>query len=163
MKVIVAIDQSANWKQIVEAITKRRWHRDTSFKVLTVLEPMQWEKSSPVSSEIAHEMALRRQKLASQVLLDARGIIEKNIRDCAVHVEVRTGSPRTEIVDAATDWMADKILIGAHGHSPNRLFSGSVSQAVAQHALCSVELIRLREPPEPSENLPATQATAKSK
>jgi nucleotide-binding universal stress UspA family protein len=65
------------------------------------------------------------------------------------------------LVKAATEWMADKILIGAHGHSPNRLFAESVSQAVAQHALCSVELIRLREPSEPSENLPAAEAKAK--
>jgi len=145
MKVIIAIDRSVNWKQLIEAATIRRWHRDTAFKILTVLEPLQWE-TPVIGTEIAHEVALRRQKLASQILLQARKIIQDKIPECTAHVELRQGSARIEIVNAASEWSADKILLGAHGHAPNRLFAGSVPQAVAQHALCSVELVRLREP-----------------
>jgi len=147
MKVIVAIDQSDNWKQVIDAVTKRRWHQDTSFRILTVIEPLQWERACIAESEIAHEVGLRRQKHASQILLEAKKIIENTVSGASVHVELRQGSPRNEIVMAATDWMADKILVGAHGHAPNRLFSGSVSHAVAQNAQCSVELIRLIDAP----------------
>jgi nucleotide-binding universal stress UspA family protein len=147
MKVIIAIDQSVYWTQLIEAATKRRWHQDTAFKILTVLEPLQWETLA-VGTELAQEVARRRQKLASQILSEARKIIQDSIQECTVHVELRQGSPRTEIINAATEWSADKLLLGAHGHSQNRLFAGSVSQAVAQHALCCVELVRLREPSE---------------
>lgn len=46
---------------------------------------------------------------------------------------------------AAEEFRADLIMVGSHGHGAiERFLLGSVSQAVALHAKCSVEIIRNR-------------------
>ena len=53
------------------------------------------------------------------------------------------GDPRTIILDTAEDWQADLIAVGSHGRTGlDRLLMGSVSEAVAVHAHCSVEVVR---------------------
>jgi nucleotide-binding universal stress UspA family protein len=147
MKVIVAIDQTVYWKQVVQAVIERHWPHDTTFRVLTVMPALEWKDLDALeSSEIFRELLKARQKTAEEILREARELLSKNIDDCSVHTELRQGSPRSEILDAAVEWMADKIMLGAHGHMPNRLFPGTVSRSVAQHAQCSVELIRLKLP-----------------
>jgi nucleotide-binding universal stress UspA family protein len=60
-----------------------------------------------------------------------------------VTTEVLTGSPRRVIVEEAEKWGADLVVIGSHGYrSWERLLLGSVSQAVALHAECSVLIVR---------------------
>ena len=51
--------------------------------------------------------------------------------------------PRTIILNEAAAWGADLIVTGSHGHNRfTSLLPGSVSEAVAMHAPCSVEVIR---------------------
>lgn len=56
---------------------------------------------------------------------------------------MREGDPRHVIVACADEWHADLIVMGSHGRKGvNRLILGSVSDSVARHAPCSVEIIR---------------------
>jgi nucleotide-binding universal stress UspA family protein len=56
---------------------------------------------------------------------------------------VVSGYPKAAIVDEAKVWGADLIVVGAHGRRGlELLLMGSVSEAVAMHAHCSVEVIR---------------------
>jgi nucleotide-binding universal stress UspA family protein len=49
----------------------------------------------------------------------------------------------------AAEWEADLIVVGSHGRrGVNRFLLGSVSEAVALHANCSVEIIRRHVSPE---------------
>jgi nucleotide-binding universal stress UspA family protein len=49
-----------------------------------------------------------------------------------------------EIVDRAAEWHADLIVLGSHGrHGLDRFLIGSVSEYVARHAPCSVEIVRM--------------------
>ncbi len=60
-----------------------------------------------------------------------------------VSTQVLEGSPKKMIVEEAERWGADLILVGSHGHGPaERFLLGSVAQAVAVHAPCSVEIVR---------------------
>lgn len=144
MKVIVALDDSPYAQHVVELIGRRHWPQDTEFKLLHVIEPLvidDWaEEDWP---EMAQELERRRQKHAEKICADARHRIEKHIPDARVHFEIRHGNPKTQIVLAATDWEANRILIGAHGRGvcPHNLL-GSVSRSVAEHSPCSVEIIR---------------------
>jgi len=145
MRVIIAIDQTNYWKQVVDAVIKRHWPKDTSFRVMTVLPLIEWKDVEGLgSSEILQEIIKMRHKAAENILHQAREQLIEKIADCSAHTDLRQGSPRGEILDAAVEWMADKIVLGAHGHAPNRLLPGAVSRSVAQHARCSVELIRLK-------------------
>ncbi len=57
---------------------------------------------------------------------------------------VREGDPKMVILDCATEWRADLIVVGSHGRKGvTRFLLGSVSEAVARHAYCSVEIVRL--------------------
>src|SRR5262249_20252993 len=57
------------------------------------------------------------------------------------------GHARFAILSEAEEWGADLILLGSHGYRGfTKLWIGSVSQAVASHAKCSVEIVRDRNP-----------------
>jgi nucleotide-binding universal stress UspA family protein len=60
-----------------------------------------------------------------------------------VTTAVDWGDPRPKIIDDAAKWGADLIVVGSHGcKGLERFFLGSVSDAVARHAGCSVEIVR---------------------
>jgi len=53
------------------------------------------------------------------------------------------GEPRDILLDCARNWKADIIVLGSHGwRGLDLLLIGSVSESVALHAECSVEVIR---------------------
>ena len=59
---------------------------------------------------------------------------------------VREGDARKVILDCAAEWEADLILVGSHGRKGvAHMVLGSVSEAVARYAPCSVEIVRLRK------------------
>jgi nucleotide-binding universal stress UspA family protein len=58
------------------------------------------------------------------------------------------GEPRGVILDTAKDWRADLIVVGSHGkRGLDRFLLGSVSESVAIHATCSVQVVRGRQHP----------------
>ena len=58
-------------------------------------------------------------------------------------VAVLEGSPKKRIVEEAKEWDANLVVVGSHGRRGlTRYLLGSVSEAVAMHAPCSVEVIR---------------------
>jgi nucleotide-binding universal stress UspA family protein len=51
--------------------------------------------------------------------------------------------PKAVILDEAKTWPADILILGSHGwRGLDRFMMGSVSESVAIHAHCSVEVIR---------------------
>ncbi len=153
MKVIVAIDQSVYAQQIIDSMLRQHWPEGTNFKILTVVEPTQLDEFGAYKwKDLLIAVADQRCKAASEVLSQAREQLQSKLPDCLVHTEIRHGKARKEIVEAAAEWMADKIVVGAHGRSPNRLMlAGTVPAAVAQNAHCTVELVRLKVPAEHGE------------
>ena len=60
-----------------------------------------------------------------------------------VTTAVVLGFPKLVILDQAREWRADLIVVGSHGRKGLEHFlMGSVSEAVARHAACSVEIVR---------------------
>jgi nucleotide-binding universal stress UspA family protein len=55
---------------------------------------------------------------------------------------LREGDPRQAILDCAQEWHADLIVLGSHGKKGLDRLLGSVSDSVARHAPCSVEIVR---------------------
>ena len=91
-------------------------------------------------------------KSYAQAAVDAA--VEKLIKTFGDQMEVYgdavNGSPRQVIVDEANSWGADLIVLGAYGHGAlKRFLLGSVSHAVVQHSMCSVEIVRSRLPAKP--------------
>jgi nucleotide-binding universal stress UspA family protein len=61
--------------------------------------------------------------------------------------EVLSGNPREIILNDAKKWNADLIVVGSHGRRGfKRFLLGSVSEAVAMNAHCSVVVVRRAAP-----------------
>ena len=57
---------------------------------------------------------------------------------------VSEGDARDVILKHSENWRADLIMVGSHGRTGlDRFLMGSVSEAVAHHARCSVEIVRV--------------------
>lgn len=62
--------------------------------------------------------------------------------------EVTEGYIKERILDDAKQWQADLIVVGSHGRRGfTKFLLGSVSEAIASHATCSVEIVRTKEKP----------------
>ncbi len=69
---------------------------------------------------------------------------ELRSKNLKVTTTVEQGDPKSKIIDAASKWRADLIVVGSHGRTGLEHFLlGSVSEAVARHAGCSVEIVRI--------------------
>jgi nucleotide-binding universal stress UspA family protein len=61
-----------------------------------------------------------------------------------IHNRVVEGEPRMGILEVASEWRPDCIVLGSHGRKGlEKLLLGSVAQSVAQHAPCSVFIVRV--------------------
>lgn len=60
-----------------------------------------------------------------------------------VHVDIRTGVPHDEILNAAEEWAADLIVIATFGKTGmGKYLMGSVARHVLSGAKCSVMLVK---------------------
>ena len=149
MKILLAIDGSSFSDAAVEEIATRPWPADSEVRIVSVVEPPLLptvETWVPPDNYIeALEQAGEDQ--ARSIVGKAADRITNDQRDkVRVATEIVKGYPKHAIVDAAEACEADLIVVGSHGYRGlTRLWLGSVSQAVASHAKCSVEIVRSRQ------------------
>ena len=145
MKILLAIDGSSFSDAAVEEVARRPWPADTEVKIISVVEPMvtmmtetwvlpdnYWdaaEQAATDQAQAALDQAVSRFKEAATPSL-------------LLTWEIHKGYAKRVILDEAEQWGANLIVVGSHGYSGfKRLLLGSVSQAVASHAKCSVEIV----------------------
>ena len=114
--------------------------------VLTVVDLINYFTSEeaakayiPQIDEIRHDRLKKADELIDRTarLLQAAGF--------KVSSGVSEGDPKTRIVEVAEQWGADLIVLGSHGRKGfDRALLGSVSEAVARYASCSIEIVRIR-------------------
>ena len=147
MKILLAVDGSAQSDEAVAEVARRPWPKGSVIRVLSAVENVPLGLVGlPVTyfKELTDSI-----KSHAQTAVDAA--LEKLIKTFGDSVEVYgdaiNGSPKQVIVDEANTWGADLIVVGAYGHgSLERFVLGSVPQAVVHHADCSVEIVRSRGP-----------------
>ena len=146
MKVLLATDGSPCSEAAVDEVARRPWPADTQVRVVSAVEPPAPLVAEPYMGVLGYfeeaEKALRSQagevvERAAVRLRDGQGA------SLQVSTGVLKGSPKRAVVEEAEEWGADLIVIGSHGYkSWERMLLGSVSQAVAAHARCSVLIVR---------------------
>jgi len=148
MKIVLAIDGSINSNAAVDEVAQRPWPADSQVRVISVIEvpapltsgPWTYANSYEEQEELERAQAEETLSAAAKKLREGIGS-----RPLSITTEVLTGSPKRVIVEEAEKWGADLIVVGSHGYrSWERMLLGSVSQAVALHAECSVEIVRKR-------------------
>jgi len=147
MKILLAIDGSPCSERAVEEVARRPWPADSQVRVVSVVEPPMPLVSEPYMGAVGYfeEAERLKREQAVKVLESAMAKLRGGDGSTGpqVSTEVLTGSPKRIIVEEAEAWGADLIVVGSHGYkSWERMLLGSVSQAVAAHAECSVEIVR---------------------
>jgi nucleotide-binding universal stress UspA family protein len=142
MRILLPVDGSPPSQEAIDEVLRRPWPTPSSVRVLSVVRPYVPPATEFVPGAFAPEELLQQhQKEAEQIAAQAGGRLAQT--GLSVDTAVRQGDPRTVIVDEATEWKADLIVVGSHGHTGlKRLLLGSVAQAVVAHAPCSVEVAR---------------------
>jgi nucleotide-binding universal stress UspA family protein len=95
---------------------------------------MRAAQAASTASMHEHQEALSRSTAAT---LEKAGLVAEGV--------VEDGNPAHRLVEAAVNWDADLIVVGAHGHGGLGPIVGSVARAVLYHAPCSVLVVP--EPP----------------
>ena len=139
MRILLAVDGSRYSADVMDAVLSRFWPESGIVRVLSAVEPEEViDSKGPDLSATAKPAPLK----ATEELVEwvADSLVSYGFQ---AGTAVKPGDPREVIVNEATDWQADLIVMGAYGHSGVRNWQiGSVAESVAKHARCSVELVR---------------------
>jgi nucleotide-binding universal stress UspA family protein len=146
MKILIAVDGSECSEVAVEEVAKRPWPADSAVRIISVAETLSLEELElppRYREDIESAARHRAQTIAERAI--AR-LCESDARFLPTSSTVVVDSPKDAIVEEAERWGADLIVVGSHGYrGPERALLGSVSQAVATQAKCSVEIARRRQ------------------
>jgi nucleotide-binding universal stress UspA family protein len=145
MKIILATDGSPFSVAMVKEFARRPLPIDTKVKIISVYEGDTLMNVAPmgVLTEYYDDVSMNSLQFAQKSVAIAAEIIGNKNPELTVLTEAIEGVPKTVIVDEAEKFGADLIVLGSHGYGlVERLLLGSVSQSVALHAKCSVEIVR---------------------
>jgi nucleotide-binding universal stress UspA family protein len=144
MRILLPIDNSKFSEAAIRAVTERGRPQHTEVRILHVVESMPLLVSREMAGyDPALDTAWESQKQNAEALV-ATAAESLHARGLKVTTTIVEGDPKSRILDLAEEWHADLIVIGSHGRNAlNRFLMGSVSDAVARHARCSVEIVRI--------------------
>ncbi len=154
MKILIATDGSEFSTAAARSVVSRPWPAGTQFQILSVEELIVIDTptgTSPLSSiypaNLLEELMADSRARARAAAESAKEIFTRAGLQVLEQRPSPAGDPRTIILDTAQVWEANLIVLGSHGRSGmDRFLMGSVSEAVAVHAHCSVEVIRIHAP-----------------
>jgi nucleotide-binding universal stress UspA family protein len=140
MKILMAVDDSRFAEERLQAILTRGRPETTEVLVLHILQPI-----APPPPQMDRNFApeLESEKVAARALV---GRIAEELRRAGfkADTQVGVGDARESILECAAEWGADLIVVGSSGKNGiQRFLLGSVSEFVARHAKCSVEIVRI--------------------
>lgn len=145
MKVLLSIDGSSCSDSAVQEVCAHAWAAGTEIEVLSVVTAgMPFIPEPTLTLIAAYETILNESRAeAPRVVERAAAAIRTAHPDLSVTTRVIEGRPQQVIIDEARTLGSNLIVIGAHGFGAvKRAMLGSVSQAVAAHAPCSVLVVR---------------------
>ncbi|HWP42394.1 MAG TPA: universal stress protein [Blastocatellia bacterium] len=152
MKILLATDGSAFSDAAVEEVARRPWPEGSEVRVISVFEPPvppttdTWVLPGDYYEQLEQAAEEEARRAVNKAIEKITAVAGDKLK---VSSEVIRGNPKQAILDEAEKWGADLIVLGSHGYRGlTKFLLGSVSQAVASHAKCSVEIVRSRNRPE---------------
>jgi nucleotide-binding universal stress UspA family protein len=146
MKILLATDGSAHSKAMVKKFADRTFAPNTKVRIITAYAMSSYMLNTAPMGALSEYYATTDEnssKSAENASESAATILRKKNPKLSVSVAAIDGSAKSVIVEEAEIFGADLIVVGSHGHGGVAGFLlGSVSQAVALHAKCSVLIVR---------------------
>jgi nucleotide-binding universal stress UspA family protein len=125
-RVLLATDGSETSTTAAQNLAGRPWPTESEFRVVSVEEPWAIKSRSLEPQEAV---------TSAEQVLTAAGL--------KANGAVLSGNVKEVILEEARKWDADLIVVGSHGRRGfKRFLLGSVSEAVAMNAHCSVVVVR---------------------
>lgn len=146
MRILVAIDESPYADAVAAMLVSQMKTAEADIRLLHVVDPFPMKLAEAKGSREHPDLEAARteQRTEAERLLE-RAADRLRAAGFSATWFVQEGDPREAILDDAATWDADLIVMGSHGRSGlQRWLMGSVSDAVARHATCSVEIVRIR-------------------
>jgi nucleotide-binding universal stress UspA family protein len=146
MKILIATDGSKYGTAALERACELAAHMpDSEVRIVTAYELPGPVAAAPfISAPIyTQEIVDNLSGAAEAVLASARRTVVRECPGVPVNTVEARGNPAPAIVDEASSWGADLIVVGSHGHGFwGRALLGSVSDSVVHNAPCSVMVVR---------------------
>ncbi|GIW99715.1 MAG: universal stress protein [Pirellulaceae bacterium] len=140
MRVVIAHDGSQDSKAAVSAVSRLPFEVPPEITLVSAIVEPTFDLPQSTGAAAAERKAMtmaeeRLEQAAQQLRSMASGL----------QIVVRTGHPSHIVLEAAEEVKADVIVVGARGHSTiARLLLGSTADYIANHAKCSVLVVRPR-------------------
>ncbi len=150
MKILLATDGSDFSTAAAQSIADRQWPAGSQIRVLSIAELPIFENPMGASSlsaiypaTLLEELMESARKHAEDAVESTRKILQAGNLQVLDSKPAPIGDARILLLDLAKEWKADLIVLGSHGRrGMDRMLMGSVSESVAIHAHCSVDVIR---------------------
>jgi nucleotide-binding universal stress UspA family protein len=137
MRVLLAIDDSRFSEAATQAVIAQDLPQGAEVKVVHVVD-----LALPIPTSYAAGFRQESLKRGEELVRRTEQLLAKV--GYKVLTAVGEGDPRAKIVDQAKRWNADLVILGSHGRKGMEHFlMGSVSEAVARYAPCSVYIVRI--------------------
>lgn len=146
MKIVVAVEDKVYAQAITDRLCAMTWDEKPEFKVVSAVPPLKYRipTVAGVLDTRYIEVQEERRRAAKSLVLGVSSKIAELIPHARVEEMVVDGDAKTKILDLASEWAADIIVMGSHSRNDiERLFLGSTSLAVLSHSPCSVLIVKL--------------------
>lgn len=146
--VILALESEEHSQSLIDHVLEFPWSEYTTFKCVNIVSELHRGLLAEPEITQGEELHAHYQDMVagSAAWLEvASQKLNNKFGKRVAKAEVLLGEPRQALVELAKSWPADLIVMGSHGRRGfEKSILGSVSEAVAMHAPCSVEIIRVK-------------------
>jgi nucleotide-binding universal stress UspA family protein len=144
MHILVPTDGSEDAENAVKMVATVPWPSGTEARVISCPELPNLIGEFPYySPDQIEELSKNGEAHAKESVRKAAAMLAKTALKICTEVTEPKDSPARAILEMADEWKADLIVMGSHGRRGlDRIVLGSVSESVALHARCSVEVAR---------------------
>lgn len=137
VRIIIGMDGSTCAEMAGRAVAVRVWPAESEVHLITAVKPFGMYGIVPEEE---------RKRVSS-----FHQTTEAMLREAGLRVSsaIKEGKAKSVLIAEAKAWRADCIFVGSRGldNALKRFLLGSVSAALVTDAPCSVEVVRIREPP----------------
>jgi len=154
-RILLATDGSSCSQRAVESVAARPWPTASAVRVISVpVFAGPGMETSYIDADAWEELRTNATAEANRAVNAALARLKETALTADSTVPAGLEGPRACILDEAEHWKADLIVAGSHGRRRlDRLLVGSVSEALALYAPCSVEVVREKSVHEAKDSL----------
>jgi nucleotide-binding universal stress UspA family protein len=150
MKILLGTDGSDGASLAAKSVANRPWPAGSQVKIISAVqllvpgnELMMSSSSAVYPTSLLEEMWSEVRSSAREAVVEAQKTLEAAGIKILAGETTPDGDPRIVLLAQAKESDADLIVLGSYGRrGMDRILMGSVSESVALHVHCSVEVIR---------------------